>query len=77
MPFPFIHAKTTNSDIWAFGLKFIDITPGCYLKVHLFAFDKRLVQEQISFKNEYISWFPVFKPIIQHSLYNIDESDTV
>lgn len=57
---PFTHANTTNSDICAFGLQFINIAPWFYLKVKLFAFDKRLVQEQISFKNEDVISFPLF-----------------
>lgn len=64
MSFPFTHAKTTNSDFCAFGLKFISITPWFYLKVKLLAFDKRLVQGQIRFKNEDVTSFPLFLSLL-------------
>lgn len=57
MSFLFTHAKTTNLDICAFGLKLIGNMPWFYLK------SKRLVQGQISFNNRYVICFPPFLSI--------------
>lgn len=46
-------------------------------RVNLFAFDERLVQEQIRFKNESVAWFALVSELIQHNLYDVDESDAV
>lgn len=68
MSFPFTHAKTTNLDIYALDLKFIDIIPWFYLKSKNFAFGKRLVQEQISFKNKDVICVPPFLTRLINSL---------
>lgn len=44
-------------------------------KIKLFAFDKRRVKEQISFKNKFTCFSP-FLSLLFNSLYNVDENDT-